>query len=185
MIGTHDSMTYLSPRWWIFRPFAWLWRTQTKTLREQIALGVKYIDIRVKPKNGIWVFYHGIVELQGNVWFLSEIADLCKTHNLKARLLLESGNESAQKLFIDECNKTILHNPYISFIGIKKGWKILKNQDPPIKDCTYVPFLSNKSLWWNIRHMKWSTIALWAKKHNPIVTDELIVSDTVYFMDRI
>ena len=75
--------------------------------------------------------------------------------------------------------------PEITFIGIKKGWKVIKNQDPPIKGYTYVPFLSNKSLWWNLRHMKWSTISLWAKKHNPIITDELIASDIVYFMDRV
>lgn len=35
------------------------------------------------------------------------------------------------------------------------------------------------------KHMKWSTISLWVKKHNPIITDELIASDILYFMDRV
>lgn len=184
MIGTHDSMTYLAPRWWIFRPFAWLWRTQTKSLDEQIAAGVRYIDIRVKRCGNHWVFCHGLVELKDGVDSLEDIVHICESYGIRGRLLLERGNENDEQCFRG-CTLGIMKCPEITFIGIKKGWKVIKNQDPPIKDCTYVPFLSNKSLWWNLRHMKWSTISLWAKKHNPIITDELIASDIVYFMDRV
>lgn len=177
-------MTYLQPRWWIFRPFAWLWRTQTKTLAEQVAKGVKYIDIRVKRRGACWVFCHGLVELQGDVWTLPEITLSCRKYGVRARLLLERGDENDEQWF-KECALAIMSWPEITFIGIKKGWKVLKNQDPPIKDCTYVPFLSNRSLWWNLHHMKWSTIARWAKKHNPALTPELLNDNTVYFIDRL
>lgn len=184
MLGTHDSMTYLPPRWWIFRPFAWLWRTQTKSLAEQVAKGTKYIDIRIKRKGQHWVYCHGLVELQGDVWSPFEIALMCKRYDVRARLLLERGDENDEFLFKQDVSR-LMFWPEITFIGIKKGWKVLKNQDPPIEDCTYVPFLSNRGLWWNLRHMKWSTIARWAKKHNPAITPAILKSETIYFVDRL
>lgn len=184
MLGTHDSMTYLPPRWWIFRPFAWLWRTQTKSLAEQVAKGVKYIDIRVKRSGDKWVFCHGLVELHGDTWSLPELSLLCRRYVVRARMILERGDERDEQWF-GQCALAIMGCPEIAFIGIKKGWKVLKNQDPPIKDCTYVPFLSNRSLWWNLRHMKLSTIARWAKKHNPPITTEILENETIYFVDRL
>ena len=74
----------------------------------------------------------------------------------------------------------------LSFSCIKKGWKVLVNKDPKMIDYSYVPFLSNLSFWQNIKRMKWfNTIKRWAKKSNPIITKELIESETVYFMDYV
>lgn len=183
MIGTHNSATGLSSRWWIFRPFSFLWRTQTKTLEQQIAEGVKYLDLRVRWRRNRWEYCHGIVGLRGGASYLSQIASFCKEHNVKARLLLENGNAKTEKWF-RTCAQTIVDSPEITFIGIKKGWKVIKNHDPHIIDYSYVPFYSNKSFWWNLKHMEWSTIASWAKKHNPPITDEIVNDTTVHFMDR-
>lgn len=181
MIGSHDSYTYLSPKKKFFKLFSFLWRTQNKSIYEQIQLGVEYFDIRVKYENGIWRLCHGLVDFNSTFTSLEEILKEFKDY--KVRLILEKGSEEE---FIKEINSIKYKYECLSFSCIKKGWKVLVNKDPKMIDYSYVPFLSNLSFWQNIKRMKWfNTIKRWAKKSNPIITKELIDSETVYFMDYV
>ena len=57
-IATHDSATGEKPTWWSLplTPFA---RTQSKTIKEQLYIGARRFDIRVKKVFGKWRCAHG------------------------------------------------------------------------------------------------------------------------------
>lgn len=191
MIGSHNSMTYLQPRYWIFRPFAFLWRTQTKNLKEQIKEGVDYVDIRVRLDNNCdWRLCHGIVDLKAKFSTIASLMDYIHL-NLgikKSRLLLEHDDNTSVEAFLTAIKILLEYSPYadnITFIGIKRSWRVIKNEDPDIVDYSYVPYQTGRRFWWNLRHMKISTISRWAKKHNPQITDQMKQSYTVHFMDMI
>ena len=99
MIGSHDSYTYLPPKKKIFKIFSFLWKTQNKSIYEQILLGVEYFDIRVKYENGIWRLCHGLVDFNSTFTSLEEILKEFKDY--KVRLILEKGSEEE---FIKEIN---------------------------------------------------------------------------------
>lgn len=191
MIGSHNSMTYLQPRYWIFRPFAFLWRTQTKNLKEQIKEGVDYVDIRVRRDSKFnWRLCHSIVDLQAKSKTITGLMQYIH-HDLgikKSRLLLERGFWIDEEAFKTAVNFYLAFSPYaknVTFVAIKKGWQVIKDADPPLIDYSYVPFKSNKGFWWNLAHLKLSTITKWARKHNPRITNKIKQSDTVHFMDMI
>lgn len=186
MIGTHNSFTYLKPKNKIFELFSFLWRTQTKNIDEQKALGVKYLDIRVhRNKYNYWELCHGIINFPLSFACLYDIFDIFD--NFKIRLILEKGNELEEKAFISETEFLTSYFTNIAFIGIKKNWMILFNNCFKIKDYTYVPFNSNLSFWKNIKRMNWlSTIKKWAKKHNPIITQKMKEDkNIVHFIDKL
>lgn len=186
MIGTHDSFTYLKAKNKIYELFSFLWRTQTKNIDEQKALGVKYIDIRVhKNKYNNWELCHGVVNFPLSFSSLKNIFHVFD--DFKIRLILEKGNKSDEKAFISATEFLTSYFTNIAFIGIKKKWVILFNECFKIKDYTYVPFYSNLSFWKNIKRMNWfSTIKKWAKKHNPIITQKMKEDkNTVHFIDMI
>ena len=80
----------------------------------------------------------------------------------------------------------MLDNETLSYACIKSKWKVLVNKDPIINDYTYRPFLSDLSLWENIKRMNlFSTIKKWAKKHNPKINEDIINNNVLYFMDYI
>ena len=57
-IATHDSETGEKPTWWSLplTPFA---RTQSKSIKEQLYIGARRFDIRVKKVFGKWRCAHG------------------------------------------------------------------------------------------------------------------------------
>ena len=63
-IASHNSMTYLTPRRWYLRPFAFTARCQSKTIQEQYEkYGVRMFDIRLKfTDDGEVYFAHGAIE---------------------------------------------------------------------------------------------------------------------------
>lgn len=183
MIGTHNSFTYLPPKKKIFNLFSFLWRTQTKSISEQITLGVTYFDIRITRdyKECKWRVCHGLVDFNKTFYSIEHILNTFVP--LKVRILLEKGNYNDEILFIKEAN-ACLNYPNLSFAGIKRGWVIIINRDPIIKDYTYIPWLSNLSFWENIKRGNFfSTIKRWAKKHNPKITNELINDKIIHFLD--
>lgn len=187
MIGTHNSYTYLPPKKKIFNLFSFLWRTQTKSISEQITLGVTYFDIRITRdyKECKWRVCHGLVDFNKTFYSIEHILNTFVP--LKVRILLEKGNYNDEILFIKEVNTCLNFYPNLSFAGIKRGWKVIINRDPIIKDYTYIPWLSNFSFWENIKRGNFfSTIKRWAKKHNPVINDNLKKDSTnVYFMDYV
>ena len=63
IFGSHNTMTYLRPKYWFMRLFGFAYKCQDKTLAEQIKSGVHSIDIRVRfRQNGGVYFCHGLYE---------------------------------------------------------------------------------------------------------------------------
>ena len=82
--------------------------------------------------------------------------------------------------------------PNVSFIGIKKGWKVLLNRDPLIVDKTFTPWLSGLTTWENEKRL-WLMIRrgepMTIKSHARRITEELdgcaIKEGAVLFMDMV
>ncbi len=184
MIGTHNSFTYQKAT---FKPYNWfkfLWRCQTKTIEEQKEANVKYFDIRVKwdSKNNCWRTCHGIVSFDKTFNTLEDV--LNEFSDVYVRLILEKKNSTASVYFKSEIENLKDTHACLVFACIKKDWEVVFDNDLSLIDYTYTPWLSGLSFWENIkRHNFFSTIKKWAKKHNPDITEDVINSDRVYFMD--
>lgn len=186
MIGTHDSFTYLKAKNKIFELFSFLWRTQTKDIKEQQKLGVTYLDVRVhRTIDGEWELCHGLVNFDKKFKLLYDIFDIYKDFNI--RLILEKGDDLDESFFKKEVSFLPKVNKNIACIAIKKNWIVIIPEKFEIKDYSYVPFYSNLSFWQNIKRMNWfSTIKKWAKKHNPIITQKMKEdTNVVHFIDRL
>lgn len=62
MLGSHNSMSYLpAVKWWQRWQKRW-YRCQNHTIEEQIKLGARYFDIRLKLINGQWHFVHNKID---------------------------------------------------------------------------------------------------------------------------
>ena len=179
MIGTHNSLTACEPIHWYFKPFKFLWRCQTKFLREQLEYGTKFVDIRVRINDkGEIVFCHGIVDLECSN--LEYILIMLATYNATCRIIVERGNS----LKIMDYIPFEYFDTVVKQVIIKKGWRVIYNRlENEIIDYSYVPFYSDKSFWWNIKHMKFSTIKKWAKQHNPKFNNDILKSNTIHFVD--
>lgn len=181
MIGTHDSYTFLKPKWKVLEIFSFLWRTQDKNIKEQKALGVQYFDIRVRRDGSQWRVCHGLVDFWLTFNSLKSILEIFTLY--KVRLILERGTKYDETLFrhgLSSC----LDYPCLSFAAIKKDWKVIVDRGDALIDHTYVPFLSNLTWWENIKRMKWlDTIKHYAKKHTPKITKELIEDTVIHFVD--
>lgn len=186
MIGTHDSFTYLKAKHKIYELFSFLWRTQTKSLEEQIENGITYFDIRVhRTKDNQWELCHGLVNFDKSYQSLATL--LKELARFNVRLILEKGTKQDEIEF--EKLIYVLKYRYnnLVFSAIKKNWKVLHNTHLAIMDYTYIPFYSDLSFWQNIKRMNWfSTIKKWAKKHNPVITQDMKNNiNVVYFIDRL
>lgn len=186
MIGTHDSFTYLKAKNSIYELFSFLWRTQTKTLEEQIKKGATYFDIRVhKAKNNQWELCHGLVNFNKSYETLDTL--LKELSQFHIRLILEKGSKKDGEEFEQLIYTLKYKYNNLVFAAIKNNWKVLHDTHLYIIDYTYVPFYSNLLFWQNIKRMNWfSTIKKWAKKHNPIITQKMKENkDVVYFIDKL
>ena len=137
MIASHNTFSYLQPRYKIFDLFKGFWRCQDKNINEQISSGVEYLDVRVRyTSEGMVRLCHGFVDY-GN-----EYADLgaliyyyiwrntsTKKHPKKKihyRLILERGNRFSFESDIDKIRwieKTHNYNAVLDWVVIKNGWK--------------------------------------------------------------
>ena len=70
MLGSHNSLTYLSCRkWWMYL-INWAAKCQSKTLNEQFHNGAKYFDFRIRFKDEKPVIAHGLIEYKGNIDYM-------------------------------------------------------------------------------------------------------------------
>lgn len=190
ILGSHNSMSYLSPRcWWgwLMLPFA---RCQSKTIDEQIAAGVRCFDIRISfDSNSLPCFRHGWCQFGGEETLTSVLYRLQSYSNngyvLYVRVILEepltlwqtirklTGFKVTQKpddaqasLFYRNC-KT-LDNKYrdknIIFIGgyRKFDWEHLYDfGNEDIPVRQYVSSMDYSAPWWQRILPKY-----YAKRHN-------------------
>ena len=137
MIASHNTFSYLQPRYKIFNLFKGFWRCQDKNIHEQIASGVEYLDVRVRYTFDCKVrLCHGFVDYDKEYDSLAELVEECIYKNVPAtkskkkkihyRLILERGNRFSFESDTDEIiENQIKDNPnaVLDWVVIKKGWK--------------------------------------------------------------
>lgn len=129
VIGTHNTMTYLNPIKWYYKPFLWMVRCQNIDIDSQYKdYNVRVFDIRLFIKNGKWYAKHGLVIF--NHFDINHILDKINSYgNCWVQLVLEISKENYyQELnFKQFCEHVEKRFPNIKFIGgvRKYGWKCL------------------------------------------------------------
>ena len=159
-LGSHNTMTYLPASKWWMNLFRWCWRTQTKTLADQLALGVSLIDIRVRfDDDQKVVLAHGYYEakerhtLKDFVKFILEtIADHRTSKDIYIRLILEvgKGNYWQEVTFKSLCSRFKKAVPdYITLTGgyRKCDWlQLVDFADIPLTQC--VSSMADDARWY-------------------------------------
>ena len=86
MIASHNTFTYMRPIQWWARLLTWSARCQKKSFTQQLAEGIRLIDIRVRhaAKDG-WYVSHGLTRYCR----LERALDLAEVTDLPVRLLVE------------------------------------------------------------------------------------------------
>lgn len=142
--GTHDSFTYLKPDsfWgWLALPF---YRTQSKTLDEQLEDGWLCIDMRVTfDKDGGMKLAHGIVKLKSDSKFVYDSLKIISEQQKRnasggvygiyvrvrmyVRVILEDTKvkEEHEELFRNFCEYIVETYPNLIFFGGNRrcDWK--------------------------------------------------------------
>ena len=131
-LGSHNSMSYLKPQWWL-RPFAWIGRCQCENIKEQLLFyKIRWFDLRLAfDKKGKPYFAHGLFSYKsenpcGVLYYLNSIAKLIHD-KVYIRLLNERDSEFNKKCFQEFCEKVEKEFPDLIFTGghNKKDWKCL------------------------------------------------------------
>ena len=137
MIASHNTFSYLQPRYKIFNFFNGFWRCQDKNINEQLASGVEYLDVRVRYTFDCKVrLCHGFVDYGKEYDSLAELVEECIYKNVPAtkskkkkihyRLILERGNRFSFESDTDEIMVNQIKdnlNAVLDWVVIKKGWK--------------------------------------------------------------
>ena len=146
ILGSHNSMTYLKSHSIFMNIFKFCWRCQTSDIDTQLLKGVRCFDIRIRLKNGSWVFAHGRSVLKATTQ--NEFDDLLGHLNKYAtqisskiyvRLILEESKENPEQeaAFVEKVKE--IDNKYapnlIFFEFTRKfDWKVLVDTGVYIKE---------------------------------------------------
>lgn len=129
MIGSHNSLTYLSVRQWYYKPFKFVAKCQSKPIYEQFCdYGVRVFDIRIRFKNGEPIVAHGPIEFKCDVLdYIEQINNLADkvfflNQPVYVRLILESNKKmkdqsKQQLLFYEFCEYCLANYKNIRFFG--------------------------------------------------------------------
>lgn len=101
------------------RLFKFCYQCQNLTIEEQLNMGVRYFDIRIRlDKNEDWVFAHGMVEFK-NCKMFSIFKLINQTKNCTVRLVLELDkvDELQEIEFKDYCKSISVVFSNINFVG--------------------------------------------------------------------
>lgn len=137
MIASHNTFSYLQPRYKIFNFFKGFWRCQEKNIKEQLASGVEYLDVRVRYTfDGKVRLCHGFVDYGKEYDTLAELVEECiyknvptnrsKKKKIHYRIILERGNRFSFESDTDEIVENQFKdnpNAVLDWVVIKKGWK--------------------------------------------------------------
>ena len=190
MLGTHDSFTYFKANSWAVNLISKYWRCQEKSITEQYKLGVRFFDVRIKrdTQQGkkVWRCCHGLAEFPKIFMSIDAICNYF-TYTLKDckfRIWLEKGSEKDWDDFITEALDA--KDKFEGFVqAVRKSGEVILFQKP-----TYLPikyYAAPMEKFGNIvKGIYTNPIKSWAKKHNPVITQEMIDDpDVVYFMDYV
>lgn len=141
-LASHNTMSYLTPKNWFYRLFAFTARCQSKSIYDQIErYGVQLVDLRFKfDKKGNVCFAHGAVEYKGDLGFILDIlAYLDSYEGFPVRVLLENKEGKADEYFKEWCQYIEERYPNIKFFGGRNKWTWtevykFKNEHASIED---------------------------------------------------
>ena len=176
MIGSHNSMTYLSPKnLWGMITIPWS-KCQSKTLQEQYDAGVRFFDIRVCKIKEAWHYVHNKVDY-GKV-DLQALTDFFKSHaDIYLRIVYDlrstpADAEERRKSFYKEVVFPILTNAWVRITYITFWeWKIEYTHSSSVIEMEYHASVSAK--WYQyILGTKW-----FARHHNERIKE--LYADTV------
>ena len=182
-LASHNSWSYLPPMKWWMRPFAFMAKCQSKTIREQYEAGVRLFDLRVRfNKEGYFILAHGLMEYRlGTLW--ESLNYLNEKKDCYVRVLLETSESDTkqEKRFRCWCDSTSFQFDDITFIGGQRKFDWEKVYDFKTKEPAMTGFFSSmdgcklNDLW------PW----LWARIHNKEVLDAYKDYDGWVMMDFI
>ena len=123
-LASHNTFTYLQPRRWWMRPFAFMARCQRVSWTAQVFGGVRLFNLRVRfaDKNGSPVICHGLMEYEGRVYDLLQAMNN-SAYNLGepffVRVVLESKNPTERDIRLFEGFCAVITNlyPRLRFFG--------------------------------------------------------------------
>lgn len=197
MIGSHNTFTYLKAESGLMETFSNLWRCQSKTTKQQYDLGVRFFDVRVAPeKDGgktKWRLCHGKANLKMQFISLAALNNYMQRRFPKAlyRLILEKGDQADFKAQANKLVESIGKNACLYAVIIKKNWQVLfTKQSLKFNEfyCHPLNWNTDMSLGYNLRNvdLRQTNIKEWAKKHNPLITKDMIEdNDNLYMMDYV
>lgn len=145
-IGTHNSLTYLTPKKWWQKLIGFTAKCQAVNYEEQYRLGARVFDVRLWYDDDFKVeIRHGRITYIGGYTVLYDMFDfLDNKKDCYARLICEEDSFAKkdplasikEHYFMDECHAFETLFPNIKFFGgnRKYDWKVLynfKNKDVP------------------------------------------------------
>lgn len=120
-LASHNTLTYLKPKYWVFRILRFIARCQSKTLEEQYYnYGIRFFDFRISyDKYNNIIFKHGLVEYKSDKSLFDYLDWLeSKGEKIIVRIFLEefkdSSNESRFKHLCEYLENAYLN---IKFCG--------------------------------------------------------------------
>ena len=161
-IATHDSATG-EKSWWL----SYLWipfsKTQSKTIQEQIKLGCRYFDIRVRKTCRGWICAHGLWESKKTV---DEILEEINQVESYCNITYEGFGNKSFLTKVDEWSKKYKNIRFV-YINIKYGkklkWENIKIMN--IVEC------GSKDAFFKLNFTSWHTFLpipwLWKKIYGP------------------
>lgn len=103
ILGSHNTMTYLTPKKWWMKLGKFIAKCQNKTIEEQYEAGARWFDLRIAiPKetddNCLPFFSHGLVDYKGRS-VESVMEFLNGKNDAYCRIVLEKGGADDETLF--------------------------------------------------------------------------------------
>lgn len=124
IIGSHNTMSYLPPRYWWMRPFRFLAKCQSKTLLEQLDARAEAVDLRVCfDRKGVAQFAHGAMTFQCHVPF-EKVLDRLPPYTAVRLILERERRASDERQFMRLCRAVESAYPWLAFFGgySKRPW---------------------------------------------------------------
>jgi len=98
IIGSHNSWSYLRPRQWYLRPFAWMARCQRIDVRQQYIRGVRCFDLRLLVDNSNVELAHGLMRYDyTREQILADLEWLDKQGDCYVRVINEARTQSQHR----------------------------------------------------------------------------------------
>ncbi|MDO4802206.1 MAG: hypothetical protein Q4A15_08575, partial [Prevotellaceae bacterium] len=136
-LASHNSGTgERSRRWWhrLVVPFA---RCQSVTVIQQYNRGVRYFDFRVREKNGVWCFAHGLWESASDPWLVLALLDnYARVNDTEVFISFTyegKMDERGKKDFLEMVEKQCIKCPAIKHVQCvvrKPSWELLAAWEP-------------------------------------------------------